>query len=297
MTRTILKWALPIIALLVVGPLWALVVQGLRAPDGGHDVSFLYNASPAMGVGVGVVAFVIAGVVALITCRLFGPRVGVYVWGLGLLWPAWVTGSVGVMLRADPQASTLIMLAIEGALIGAGALVGVGLLSRVGGADHADDDHRRVVPFAKGFGGQIRRTLTTSAGLAGLGAGVAGAIGAAWLIAQTDMRGQALLAALGAGIVGAVAARLVGSALSQDAPVATPFIAVALAAVLAPLVGMGYPGAGGLTDALVTGSAPGFLFLQPADWGIGILLGVPIGLSWVGELEHIESHAKSPAVA
>ncbi len=293
MTRTILKWALPLAALLVAGPLWSLAVGSLRAPDGGHDVTFVHSQSIPMSLLIGVGAFAVAGLLGFLAARLFGPRVGVFVWGLGLLWPAWVTGRMGVILRTNPETGVLVALAIEALILGGGAIVGVAFLARChDAATHASDDTKRVIPFAHNFVAQIRDTFKTSAGLASLATGAIAAIGLAWVIGQTDMRGQALLAAFGAGIGAAVAGRLVGTSMSKDAPIAATFLAVALAGVLAPLIAVGYPGTGNLAASVMQHDLPGFLALQPADWAIGLLLGVPTGLSWVGELEHVEAAAK-----
>ncbi|MEQ8771155.1 MAG: hypothetical protein RIB60_11680 [Phycisphaerales bacterium] len=297
MTRTILKWALPLAALLVAGPLWSLAVGSLRAPDGGHDVTFIHSQSIAMSLLIGLGAFAVAGLLGFIAARLFGPRVGVFVWGLGLLWPAWTTGRMGVILRTNPETGVLIMLAIEALILGVGAIVGVAFLARChDAATHASDDAKRVIPFAHNFVAQIRDTFRTSAGLVSLATGAAAALGLAWVIGQTDLRGQALLAAFGAGIGAAVVGRLVGTSMAKDAPIAATFLAVALAGVLAPLIAIVYPGTNNLASSVIEHELPGFLALQPADWAIGLLLGVPTGLSWVGELEHLEPGAK-PAKA
>lgn len=297
MIRTILKWALPLAALLVAGPLWSLAVGGLRAPDGGHDVTFIHSQSLITSLVIGLGAFITAGFIGLVAARLFGPRVGVFVWGLGLLWPAWVTGRMGVILRANPDSGVLVSLAIEALILGGGAIIGVMLLSRShDAASHPSEGTKRVIPFADRFVSQIRSTFTRADGLASLASGVVAALGLAWVIGQTDMRGQALLAAFGAGVGAAVAGRLVGTSMSKEAPIAATFIAVALAGVLAPLIAIVFPGTKSLVPSIVQHELPGFLALQPADWAIGMLLGVPTGLSWVGELEHIESVAK-PAQA
>ncbi len=296
MTRTILKWALPLAAFLVAGPLWSVAVGSLRAPDGGHDITFLHAQSLPMSLAIGLGAFGVAGVLGLIAARVFGPRVGVWVWGLGLLWPAWLTGRMGVILRANPETGMLVMLAIEALLLGGGAIAGVALISRThDAATGPDDEGRRVIPFAHKFEKQLRATFKTSAGLASLGAGLVGALGLAWVIGQTDMRGQALLAAFGAGVGAAVAGRLVGTSMAKDAPIAATFVAVALAGVIAPLIAIVYPGTNNLAASVIGHDLPGFLALQPADWAIGLLLGVPTGLSWVGELEQLEAHKAAPA--
>lgn len=275
--QTSIRWSLPLIAVFVAGPAAGWLIRALRAPDGSSDVSLLLGASPVLGAVAGLVAVGICFVAALPAARMYGPRSGLLTFALALMWPAWMTGRVGWILRADPSAGTLALLGLEGLLVGVvvtGAIIGLGRWSS-----------QRTTPLTSDPVGQFRRAFTTTAGLAGTAAGAAAGLGVAWVVAKEDLRGQALLAAFGAGIASAVAARLVGTALDQEAPIASGFAGMVVAATLAPLVVLLVPGVSDLPAALLTGSVPGAALLQPMDWAAGALLGVPTGLSWVGEFE------------
>lgn len=275
--QSTVRWAIPLIAVFVAGPAAGWLIHALRGADGGPDVSLLVSASPALGLATGLAALAICTLVAVPAARMYGPRPGLLAFALALLWPAWMTGRMGMVLRADPTAATLARLAAEGLIIGAVGLAAVALLARI--------SIDRTTPLAGDPWGQIKRALTTSAGLAGTLAGAAAGIGIAWVVAKEDLRGQALLAAFAGGIACAVAARLVGTALDQEAPLASGFAGMVVAAVLAPLIVLIVPGVKGLGGALLTGEVPGAALLQPFDWLVGAVLGVPTGLSWVGEFE------------
>lgn len=285
MINTTLRWVLPLLAVLGVGPVAGALVYGLRSVDGGHDVTLLVNASPALGVGVGVIALVLCVAIGAPAARRFGTRVGMLVTGFALLWPAYMTGRVEYVLRLDHTSGTVLRMVLEGAL-GAAAILAVGVLF----AKLCKDQTR---PLAKDHLGQVRRSLTTNAGIAASLAGAAAALAVAWLVARNDLRGQAIFAAIAGGIAAGIASRLVGTALDQDAPLAAGYVGMAIAAIIAPAILLVLPGAGGLLDGALDGSLPGAAKIQALDWVTGAMLGVGTGLSWLGELEHASAMPKA----
>lgn len=281
---TTLRWVLPLAALLAVGPLAAWIVRAIRAGDGTRTVSLLVNDDPAVAIGAGILAIALALAIGLVAARRLGPQVGMTTAGLAMIWPAWMMGRVELVLRLHPTGGALTRLVIEGVLAGGIILAAYGAMARVTRA--------KDLPLARDCLGQLRRSVTSNAGLAGSLAGAVAALGVAWLIARHDLRGQAIFAAFAAGIASGLVSRLVGTALDQDAPLASAFVGMALAAVVAPALLFVTPGSGGLLDAAVAGTLPGPARLQPIDWITGALLGVSTGLAWLGELEHANASAK-----
>jgi len=280
MINTSLRWVLPLAALLGVGPLAGAIVRTLRAVDGGHDVTLLLNNAPAMGLLVGAAALALCVAIGVPAARRFGPKYGMLVAALALLWPAWMTGRVEYVFRLAPDAGTIARMVIEGVLGGA-AIIAIG-------AFYAAISKDQTRPLADGYGAQLRRSVTTNAGLAGSIAGALAALAVAWVVARNDLRGQAIFAAFVAGIASGVVSRLVATALDEHAPLACGYVGMAIAAVLAPLVLLVMPGPGGILDAALAGTLPGPGKLQALDWLTGAMLGVGTGLSWLGEIEHAE---------
>ena len=49
MVKMLLRWLMPIAALVLLGPIVGRTIAALRASDGGTDVSFLTGADPIAG--------------------------------------------------------------------------------------------------------------------------------------------------------------------------------------------------------------------------------------------------------
>lgn len=268
MTKAMLRWIFPLIALLVVGPAAAAVVAGLHAIDGSSDTTLLLNSSP----GLGLVAFgaVAAGAIVLggLAGHLTDRKTAITSAALVIAWGAMRTGDTGHVL----------------ARVGAGAVPA--LLLEIGLASGLVVVMLLVIERATGRG--KASVLTDLAGLRQptelivLGAGVVATLAASWLVAFTSMPGQTLLAAILGGAAGGAASHLMGSAKSAAAPTNTGVIAVLVAAVLGVLSLAVVPGLGGLASAARAGSITGPGLVQPLMWAAGALLGVQIGFGWAG---------------
>ncbi len=278
MPKSILRWIIYLAAVLAAGPLAGLATAWLRAPDGGSDATPLASSSPVLGLAAGLGAVLLAMVVGLVAGRLVGIKAGMSAAGLVLAWAAWRTGTIDHIIRGAGSGRVLWRLAIEGVLFGAAGVAVALLLSRLGTPDHHDEHGRDAKP---GDGHEPRRFSLDPKLLAGpVAAGlVAGGV-AAWLIAQTPLKGQAVAAA----IIGAIAAAAAGRLVDYRAALPTLAIPIALLAVLGPLSGMVM---GASPDVLVAGRN-GALFplanILPLDWIAGGLLGIPLGVAWAGSL-------------
>ena len=100
------------------------------------------------------------------------------------------------------------------------------------------------------------------------------------IVVHTGTKGQTLFGALAAGILASIASHMAGDEDNPDA--LAPFLGVALAALLSPLLLIAFPGLAGVEKAVVADALPGFARLQPLDWGVALLIGVPVGLNWMG---------------
>jgi len=293
MVKVLLRWALPLAALFVLGPAASRLVVLLQASDGSRDVTLLINTSPALGVAVivGVIALALVG--ALPAAALFGPRAALLTAGFTLAWAAWYTSPLSTLVRRAEPGGVLTTLAIEGALIGALGLAMLWLVCRVGARAHDPKDHML------GEGGlELKRTLTTQAGLLGLVASLAAALIVTWALARDPQRGQSLFAAFAAGVAAGAVGVWAGSFADRDVPRGAPVLAMLLLAVVGPLIGLVAPGAQALRDAVVDDAILGPVRLQGLDWLVGASVGVPMGLSWVrGAIDSSEGRGHKPARA
>lgn len=285
MVRAIGRWVFPCLALFIIGPVLSRLIGGLRADDGGPDVSLLVSARPALGLVMGLIGVAAALAYGGIAGRLLGERTGTLSGGLLLAWVAWMTGDLSLVLRLEGSAGTLALLAAEGLAVCGLALAGVAVIARL-------SPDRACEPM-----GVETKRLAKWPALAGALAGAAAALAVAWLVAFNGLRGQGLMAAvLGSIAAGAISMLAAQSLSGEKPPVLMPFLAVLIAAALGPLVGFVRPGAGELASAMIDGSLPGVLMIQPLDWAAGMLLGVPIGIGWMHALSGSGRESK-PAAA
>lgn len=264
MRTAILRWTIYLLALFVFGPLAGMLTGSLRATDGGPDATLLVNATPAMGILVGLGAVAIALAVGIGAALLLGAQPGMTATGLVLAWSAWRTGDVLELIRTAHSAAPLRSLALEGLLFGLLAIVVASAVTAVGRRLHTESARRL-------FGEKPLPVLAV-----GL---VAGAI-AAWLVAVTPLKGQAVISGVAAGIFAAAAGRLV----DPQAPIPILAAPVFLLAALAPLSGFLVRGHADVVHAAYAGALFPTANITPLDWIAGAFLGVPFGISWATSL-------------
>ncbi|MEZ6242356.1 MAG: hypothetical protein R3B57_04870 [Phycisphaerales bacterium] len=293
MAKVLLRWALPMAALFVLGPAASRLVVLLHAADGSRDVTLLVNTTPILGAAViaGIIALAIVG--ALPAARLFGPRAALLTAGFTLTWASWYTAPLSMLVRRAEPTSVLTTLAIEGAIVAAFGMLMLMLIFHVGARAHDPKDH------LVGEGGmELRRTFTTPVGLVSMLGAAAAALLITWALAREPQRGQSIFAAFVAGIGAGAVGVWAGTFIDRDVPRGAPIVAMLLLAIVAPLIGLVSPGAGAMRDAVVTDAFLGPVRLQGLDWLIGASIGVPMGLSWVrAAIESSESHEHKPARA
>lgn len=277
MTKAVLRWVLPLLALFVLGPAASRLVGLLRASDASSDVTLLVNTSPAMGVAVAIGVIVLAMVAGVPASKALGARVGLTITGLSLAWAAWYTTPVSVLARSHDGGRLLMSLVAEGVIVLALGLAMLVVLVRVG-AEHEGD------PLCEPIGEQLKKTFRSGPGLAAMGGAVVVSLVIAWFVAREPMRGQSIFAGFVAGIGAGSAGIWCGSFVGRDVPPLAAIVGVMLVAVLAPVFGLIMPGGAGLREAVVGDALPGPVRLQSLDALVGATLGAPIGLGWVGSM-------------
>lgn len=281
--HTIRQWISRAIALAVIGPIASEFAVRAVATDGSGHHTLLSGLSAGTGALTLLVVCLLLALMGLLGHALGGRREAMLGMGFVLGWVAWTTGRLGQVYRLAPEPGTLVLLAIETLVLLLAVLVVVALISR-----NDEDD-----PISSFQPQRLLPLIREPAMLGALGGALAVAAVVAWLFGRTDLPGQStgvgFLAGIGAGVAGAMVA---GSMRAKDEHTGTPFaplmVGVMLCGVLAPIVGIVAPGAGALSELAMRGDLPGYLIVSPVAWVAGALLGVPVGHSWV---EH--SHARA----
>lgn len=276
MPRAATRWIIYAVAVLAFGPLAGGLTAWLRSPDGGGDATPFVSTAPALGVAAALAALGIALFVGVIAARLVGARSGMSAAGLVLAWAAWRTGTIDQIIRGNGSGGVLWRLAVEGAILGLAVIVIAYVLEAVGRGGGADAEPGRAGSAALPARDALSLRAMVGPAAAGL---IAGGV-AAWFIAQTPLKGQAVAAA----IVGSMCAAAAGRLIDPRAALATLALPITLLAILGPLTGMVM----GATPSLLIAGRNGTLFplanILPLDWIAGGLLGIPLGVSWAASL-------------
>ncbi len=266
MAESALRWTFSILAIFLVGPLLALLISGLRAIDGSHDLSLIINAKPGLGLALGLCVIIGAGIFGLVASKIVTRGTGMASVGLVVVWSAWQMGTVDHIVRSNPD-GPLTKLAIEGLLVG---LVGVLFATLIDITCKGSREKIKSV-FA----------LPDSAFFASIVAGVLVGGVVAWFVGYQTLKGQALFAAFLGSIGAGAAAQLTAMMLGKDPRSMTGFLSIAVLAAVAPLAAMYFHGTG-LQQAVRAGPNGFFGAAVPVslDWVVGMFLGVPVGQAW-----------------
>lgn len=284
------QWVFRALSLCVVGPVAAWMSHRVLAGDGTHETTMLTGASLGAGLVSLLGVSVLVALMGVLSGRFADRREGLLNMAFVLGWVAWTSGRLGEVLRVGPESSTLALLAVEGVVLMVAALLGCVLMTDPQKGMH----HGHPDPASRFDAAYVRSALTGAGGGAAVLVSLIGGLVAALLLGQNDLPGQSVGAGFAGGLLGGVAGAMTVTGLrGKDGPhdpvaLAPIVVGVMLCAIVAPLIGLIRPGAGGLLDAVTGGGLPGYLIVSPSGWVMGALLGAPIGHSWV---EQSAAHA------
>lgn len=306
MMKAVLRWAIPLFGLFVVGPVAGLCTVGLRSADGSGAVTPILAASPVSGLLAGLAAMLLAAVVGVVGAWFNSFKTGLFSAGLTLAWAAWGTGTIDGIMRRTQSAGSLWRLSAEGLIFGACAVAIALLLLRVEqirtdrrsrGAQKEWSEQNRswasVDPAATPAASPALTAEERSRRLASMAIGfalvIAVAVPVVWAVATEALKGQVIAAAIAAAALGTAA----GRSWAFKSPIVVFVAAIALLAAVSPAVATLWHGT---EPTLVKASLAGTLFplarLVPLDWIAGAFIGVPLGISLAGSLSEMPLHER-----
>lgn len=279
MLHVAVRYAIPLLALFVAGPIAGYLTASLRTPDAGTGASLLVSANPTQGIIAGLISMAFALAVGVIGARLVGRRAGLFSAGLVLAWAAINTGRIDTIIGRTGSGGALNSIALEGAIVG---VVGVAVALVIFMVpEHAPKvappGHHHLPP-------EPTKVLDATAPIA-IVAAIAAAGVACWLIAQSTLKGQTFAAAIIGGVFAAAAGRMASQRVSPVIFVA----GIALLACAAPAAAVFvHSGTDGAFKAAISGRLFALARPLPLDWLAGAFLGIPVGLTWAGSM--LEKH-------
>ncbi len=287
--RITIRWIFLLGALFVVGPLSSRVTAGLTAIDGSQHTSLLVGSNMGAGILATIIVFALCAAIVLPGAAITGPRRGMLLACFCLSWASWTTGSVDEIIRSLRGGSPVQTLVMEAVLVGVLMLLLLLAILRVGKVQDRGPDGLDFAAGKKAVAENLRG-LVSLGGLAGLAAAVVMGGLVAWIFAIEPLKGQAVFAALLGGIAAGAGAHMVSITVADEdhpAPTITPFVAIALLAVIGPIA-MQAMADGDLRAASFAGKLFPLGHILPLDWAAGGMLGVPIGVTWARSM--IEDH-------
>ncbi|MCA9299668.1 MAG: hypothetical protein KDA28_11410, partial [Phycisphaerales bacterium] len=212
----------------------------------------------------------------------FGARAGSVAAGFVAAWAAYRTGTVDGFIRRTQDNSVFTMLAVEGLLVGlVGAAIWMGILV-AGRAQTSKEAINETTGLS--IGGLLKRALTTRSCQAAFVVAIFAGGAAAWAVVQEPLKGQTIFGAGVAGIAAGLAGRLVGVTIGEEPGGVPVILAMAVLSFVGPLTVYLAPGSDDVVGSLYSGDFVGSAAPLSLDWLAGSLLGVPIGLNWVGSM-------------
>jgi hypothetical protein len=284
MKKAVWIWIVRVISLCVLGPIAGGLMSSLRAADGSGHATALVSGSLIGGVFALIGVFFLAMIGGIIATKMVSLREGVLNTGFVVAWGAWGGGQVGEALRSSPGSGSLVMLAIEGAVV---LVLGIWVLVMLSKASGTVDEHDSCVELSGSVLKQMKADVASHGLLVVVGLVVSMVL--IWLQVQSDLSGQSVWG----GFIGAVVAGVGGGFVIKnhslkkersgepDLSLVAVMVGVMLGAVVGPLVSMVMPGGGKILEAIASGEAPGWMLMSSLAWSGGAMIGVPVGYSWV----------------
>lgn len=265
-----------IVGLIIGGVLMLLCLPLLENARGGYVPAAL-QAKSMLALPAAIACFAAAAIVAGGVARLTNACVGLFVLGGAVFALDYRLGTVNEILLGGSLAMMIVELLIWTAV----GLAAVLLVFRLGGPltdVHADEDGRTPSP------------LLSMEALKSAAAGIV-VLPVVWLLAQSELKGQAA----GSVFIGAVAAAMIGRLLSPHVQPILLFVAPMLFGAIGYIVGLAMAD-GTPAELFVSRDTPAVLLAAPIDYLCGTLVGVAIGYGWARSfLHHEDEEDESPA--
>lgn len=240
-------------------------LESSRGVAGPTSTDAVHPVSAALALALGAAA---CCAVACVVGRLINAAVGIFVLGCGL---AVISGRSGTILDAAFDGDTLLPIAFETIAWSGAVLLMSAIIFRVSGP-------LLDLPARKKGGAFFNEIFNSDAARGMAAAGIALLI--VWLVARTELKGQAI----GAAVLGGVATAFIGRRLVGDSQpillMAAPVFAIGLAQLFTA-----YTLKAPLDQVVVQRGLPGWSMAMPLDIAAGTLIGIPIGLGWTKPAE------------
>ncbi len=238
--------------------------------DGGPGLSVLLSPDLI----VSAAAVLAAMLVGVVSARFCGPRVGLFVAGLPLVWTALGMGRMDDVLRcaqATGSGTTAAMWALSIETLLLGVVIGAGVWVII----LASPEWTRR---------DLSNPLTKSSAI-GFGAAFVVTAAVTWLVARSDLEGQTAAACWIGAIIGAMAGRVVAQQASTVALVAAVVAVGVVGHALGAILAGDHAIAESNANTLWSLSRP-----LPMMYIAAALVGAPGGSAWglslVGRVEH-----------
>lgn len=288
MRKAIFEWVSLLAAVIVLGPVAGWAVASLRPALGADVATPLVSASPFVGLLAAVLVFALAALAGVLGTVTVSRGMGMASAGFVLVWAACRSAAGADLLRLGGS-PVLVRFALEALVLAPIALLAMRVVQRARAADHSDD-HYPLSEAREGVIAGLSALARSPRGLVAVAAGVVGAFAGCWLGSVEVLKGQSVFAGVLAGVGAGVFAGLLCAGVDDPRPSYAAYVAMLLAAVLAPLIALGLHGTQ-VSTASVTGALIPLGRLVPLDWFAGLFLGVPWGLSWVSGMAKDEPRA------
>ncbi|MGP1345855.1 MAG: hypothetical protein ACTS3F_04200 [Phycisphaerales bacterium] len=286
MLNTVRQGVLFAIVMLVLGPIAGRLAAGIRLGDGGAG-GLIFDAPGGAGdilkaLGIIVLATIACGLGAW----LRGPRHAMAAAGLTLAWAAWATPNVDDLLRRTRDGGVMFTLLLDTVFVTVLTLAGVVAALRLSRpVRHRTHD---ITESTRSMLGE----LATGKALAPLAAFVIAGSLAGSLLARSPMDGQVFAAACAAGLAGGVLARIIAHPVSL-API---LLGAALVAITTRIWGLATGGTGDRSvEMALGGTLPGLAWIGAWAGIAGMLVGIPLGITWAEDLATRQQHPASGA--
>jgi hypothetical protein len=286
-----IHWLIMILSVLVVGPACSALFGRLMDADGGHAVTMLVSGRLVDGLLAGGAVLGAAAIMAFLGAYFCSAGVGFTAAALVLGWGAWRTTNIDALIRRSRSADDLLRVALESGLVIL-IVMGISLIimritaarTRAYAAGGIVDQHSTVkglwawwVQSDSRDPGAPRVVLLTCIACAATASLVAA------IACISTAKGQAVFAAFIASVAAGWIAQLVARSMHCTPSPGLVVAGCVVPAVVGPLVAVLVQGSG-ITITLFAGDLIPLARIMPWDWACGVMLGVPVGLSWAGAM-------------